>query len=53
MWDPKEMIAEDYRQLFGSANAQTGGQINTVLPLVKDVPGLRDFLSTTFRAPPA
>jgi hypothetical protein len=47
-WNSRELIAEDYRQLFGSANAQIGGQINPDLPLAKDVPGLKDYLSGAF-----
>ena len=38
-WDPRELIAEDYRQLFGSPNAQLGGQINRDVPLAKESPG--------------
>lgn len=47
-WRPGEMIAEDYRELFGSATAQADTQINPDIPLAKDVAGLRSFLSTTF-----
>ena len=47
------MIAEDYRQLFGSANARSGGQVNTLIPLASDVPGLREFLARAFSTPPA
>ena len=50
-WDPKEMIAEDYRQLFGSPNARQGGQINTDLPPAQDVAGLAEFLRDTFTNP--
>ena len=49
---PREMIAEDYRQLFGSANARSGGQINTQIPLASDVPGLRDYLADAFTTRP-
>lgn len=52
-WMPAEMIAEDYRQLFGSPNAQEAWQTNHEIPNAEDVPGLRDFLLTTFMAPPA
>jgi hypothetical protein len=52
-WSADEMIAEDYRQLFGSPNAQTASQMNRDIPPAKDVPGLRDFLATTFTKPPA
>lgn len=47
-WDPYEMIGEDYRELFGSANAQATGQMNLALPPASQVPGLKTFLSTTF-----
>ena len=50
-WDVNELIAEDYRQLFGTPNAQTGGQINGDIPLAKDVPGLKEFLRDTFTRP--
>jgi hypothetical protein len=54
-WDRREIIAEDYRQLFGSPNAQLGEQENREIPLAKDVPGLREYLSGSFMigsAPP-
>jgi hypothetical protein len=51
-WSPDEMIAEDYRQLFGTPNAQTGGQLNTDIPPASQVAGLRDYLSTTFLQSP-
>jgi hypothetical protein len=47
------MIAEDYRQLFGTASAQRDQQINGDLPPAKDVAGLRDFLTTDFTRMPA
>jgi hypothetical protein len=47
-WTPTEMIAEDYRQLFGAGDA-TQGQENTEIPRAADVPGLRDYLAVTFR----
>ena len=52
-WNPREMIAEDYRELFGDSNAQADDQMNRDIPLAKDVPGLRDFLSGSFMRPPA
>jgi hypothetical protein len=52
-WDPKEMIAEDYRQLFGDASAQADSQLNKDIPLARDVPGLKSFLATVFTQPPA
>ncbi|MEY2515294.1 MAG: hypothetical protein QOJ89_2652 [bacterium] len=50
-WSPREMIAEDYRQLFGSANARSGGQINGEIPPAAQVPGLADFLTNAFVTP--
>lgn len=52
-WDPREMIAEDYRQLFGSENARTYTQANKDIPPAKDVPGLEDFLRNTYTKSPA
>jgi hypothetical protein len=46
------MIAEDYRELFGSASATGGGQMNPDVPLAEDVPGLRDFLASTYMHAP-
>jgi len=51
-WDTKEMIAEDYRQLFGTASAQGLTQMNRDIPAAKDVPGLKDFLAGVFTKPP-
>lgn len=47
-WNPKEMIAEDYRQLFGTATAAMGPQDNTEIPRAGEVPGLREFLLGPF-----
>lgn len=52
-WDPREMIAEDYRQLFGTPNAAAGPQLNGDIPPAASVPGLANFLATTFRTPPS
>lgn len=52
-WSAREMIAEDYRQLFGTANASFGGQMNTDVPLAADVPGLGTYLRDTFRMSPS
>ena len=52
-WMPAEIIAEDYRQLFGSPNAQEAWQTNHEIPTPESVPGLRDFFLTTFMTPPA
>src|SRR5262249_23557236 len=46
-WRPNEMIAEDYRELFGAPSGQ-GGQNNQDIPLAADVAGLREFLSGAF-----
>ena len=51
-WSPREMIAEDYRQLFGTPNAAAGSQDNGEIPRASEVPGLREFLSGPFMQPP-
>jgi hypothetical protein len=52
-WDPAEMIAEDYRQLFGSAEAAAAAQMNRDIPRADQVAGLRDYLYGTFTQPVA
>jgi hypothetical protein len=47
-WDPSEMAAEDYRELFGSANAAPYSQMNTDLPRAEAVSGLRTFFEQTY-----
>jgi SdrD B-like domain len=47
-WSPMEMIAEDYRQLFGTAAAAAGAQDNGEIPRASEVPGLSEFLSGPF-----
>jgi FlaG/FlaF family flagellin (archaellin) len=47
-WMPGELIAEDYRQLFGTVSAQGDTQMNRDIPVAKDVPGLKSFLSGAF-----
>ncbi len=47
-WQPYEIIAEDYRQFFGSGEALTARQCNRDIPAAADVPGLRDFLALTW-----
>ncbi len=49
-WMPAEMIAEDYRQLFGSANARSAWQTNQDIPTPDQVPGLREFFLTTYQS---
>lgn len=52
VWSARELIAEDYRQLLGSANAGAATQMNRDIPPAAAVPGLREFLATTFTTPP-
>jgi len=52
-WTDREMIAEDYRQLFASPNAAAYPQANTDIPPASQVPGLKQWLQTTFTQPPA
>jgi hypothetical protein len=52
-WSPRELIAEDYRQLFGSANARQQAQMNPYIPPAAQVTGLGDYLSGAFRSAPA
>jgi hypothetical protein len=48
-WDRSEMIADDYRMLFGTAAAVSeGAYINPDVPDPRTVPGLRDFLANTW-----
>ena len=51
-WYPAEMIAEDYRELFGSENAKLAWQLNRDIPAPDDVPGLRDWFVNTFMVAP-
>jgi hypothetical protein len=52
-WYPAELIAEDYRQLFGSDTAKLAWPLNRDIPPADQVPGLRDwFLDTFMVAPP-
>jgi chitodextrinase len=51
-WSRHELIAEDYRQLFGSPDGRKGGQANGELPPAKDVPGLEDYLRNVFTKAP-
>ena len=50
-WNRFEIIAEDYRLLFGSsaATSQQPSHMNTSIPHPANVPGLKDFLLTTWR----
>ena len=51
-WSAREMIAEDYRQLLGSPTAQAATQMNRDIPPASEVPGLREFLTSTFTTSP-
>lgn len=47
-WSPGEMIAEDFRQLFGSDSAREPRQENTDIAPAATVEGLADWLSGRF-----
>lgn len=47
-WSVRELIADDYRQLFGSSNARTGSPLNRQITPAPQVPGLETFLRDTF-----
>lgn len=47
-WNEREMLAEDYRQLFGDTPAKLLPQINKDIPLASQVAGLADYLSSVF-----
>lgn len=47
-WTAAEMIAEDYRRLFGAGEALTLAECNRYIPLAENVPGLRNFLALTW-----
>jgi hypothetical protein len=50
-WAVREIIADDYRILFGSsaAVAERAGHLNTQIPDPRNVPGLADYLATSWR----
>lgn len=52
MWAPLELIADDYRQLFGTPNAQSYPPFNYQIPPASQVAGLKTFLASTFMIPP-
>ena len=52
-WHVEELIAEDYRQLFGSPNARLRPQANPDIPPASSVSGLREFLQSTFTTAPS
>jgi hypothetical protein len=47
-WHPSEIAAEDYRQLFTSANARAGGQMNHEIPPPGEVEGYAAWLEQDF-----
>jgi len=47
-WKASEILAEDYRQLFGSGEALTLHQCNRDIPTANEISGLRDFLALTW-----
>ena len=49
-WDRRELIAEDFRQLFGSSTARAGAQENQEIPVASVVAGLADYLRGPFRS---
>jgi Bacterial Ig domain len=49
MWNRNEMLAEDYRLLFGTLTAQSGmTQMNYQVPDARQVTGLKDFLASSW-----
>lgn len=51
-WQVPELIADDYRLLFGDAAAvSSGGYIQPLLPDPRTVAGLKDFLATGWTTP--
>jgi Bacterial Ig domain len=51
VWSRGEMIADDYRMLFGTQAAQDQmGYVNTEVPDPRTVPGLKDFFVSTWGA---
>jgi hypothetical protein len=51
-WYPRELIADDFRQLFGSATARATSPLNREIPRATEVEGLRDFLTGAFLQAP-
>jgi hypothetical protein len=52
-WQPRELVAEDYRQLLGPAAGRARPQANTQLPAAGAVPGLADWMRDVFPTPVA
>jgi len=51
-WQPRELIAEDYRQLFGPESARSAPHMNWDLPPASEIAGLADFLRYQFTGSP-
>jgi hypothetical protein len=53
IWQVTEIVADDYRLLFGSplAISERPAHLNNQIPDPRDVAGLRDFLYGTWRTP--
>lgn len=50
-WSAREMIAEDYRQLFGTPAAAAAALMNTQVPPANQISGLQNFLSSSYMQP--
>ena len=52
-WTVREIVADDYRLLFGTPAAIAGrpGHLNSQLPDPRNVPGLSSFLLNSWRTP--
>jgi hypothetical protein len=51
-WNKSEMIADDYRMLFGTVTAQNQlGYINPDVPDPRTVAGLKDFFVNSWAKP--
>jgi hypothetical protein len=53
VWNVREIVAEDYRQLFATPAGAVPAQMNPYIPPAAQVNGLRDYLATTFEQPVA
>lgn len=52
LWSPRELAAEDYRQLLGAPAGRSAPQANSQVADADDVPGLEAFLRDDFTTPP-
>jgi chitodextrinase len=52
-WDVGEIIAEDYRQLFGDPAVRTIAKINNEIPDANQVAGLEDYLKNSYTNSPS